>query len=711
MHTKLFFFGTVIITIISTSIVLSQTVLYDSIPSFYQLYPRNKSDNDSAIVTIKGEINSLVTFDSVIVRVDTSNVLWIRKAQFLNYNGNHAEFLLKPKIYLDTVEFSFEIQFSINATVVSDTLIDSVVCGDVFLIEGQSNALAYDPASFLPYQIEWVRSFGTMTDKDGVDIDGNETTPLDTTWGLAQADLFYSHLSVGITGLRLGKLISETYGIPVCIINGASGGTETKKHLRNDSDHDDLDTIYGRLLYRAIKASVVDDVSALFWWQGEGNTGGITSATNYYNRFQLIRDAWREDYNGIGKIYTAQLHVGSGATSSGNGALGANLLRENQRILALGDVDTEIMSANDIGGFDTDLTHFTADGYDIIGDRIFGQIKRDFYTASDTTELNSPNIIQAYFTNTEKTELVLKFNNTANIIWQTDSTINGVTRYLKDYFYFHNSSSIDTSIIASVQPIGNLLKLLLSNPSSADSVTYLPNSYYNQTTMLYEGPWLKNSNGIPALSFYKFPIDSIFVIDTTAATKPTGLSAVAISTSQINLNWNASIDPESGISYYNIYRDNTLIGQSSVLFFNDLSLNPGTLHVYEVSAINGVGLESQKSLPDTATTLPTYITDRIRNIIPESIALYQNFPNPFNQSTLIKYKLPQPGVVTLSVFNCLGEKIRTLVNQYTSPGIYNINWNGRNDIGNLVGSGIYFYQLTLNGVQVFNLHKKMLMVK
>ena len=501
-----------ILSLVFTTTIFSQTVSYDSIPAFYQLYARNKTDNDSAIVTVKGTVDDMIKYDSIIVEIDTNNVLWKKESQFLNYNEGTASFLMKPKIYADTVEFSFEIKFKSDTIVTSDTMIDKIVCGDVFLIQGQSNALAYDPVFFKPYQLEWVRSFGTMTDKDGVDINRNTTTATDTTWGLARADLLYSHLSVGITGLRLGYLISQTYGIPVCIINGAAGGTEIKKHLRNDFDHDDLDTIYGRLLYRAIKASVANKVSAIFWWQGEGNTGGNTGANNYYKRFPVIRTAWRENFVGIEKIYTAQLHVGSGATADRNGARGANFLREYQRILALNDPDTEIMSANDIGGFSTDFTHFTATGYKIIGDRIFGQIRRDFYGYEDTEDLDPPDISRAYFTDEKRNVLVLEFDNSTSLFWQKDTTINRTKRFMKDYFYLHTLTGVDSFVVKNGQILnGNLLRLELSGSSQAESVSYLPVSYYNRelgSASLYEGPWLRNSKDIPTLSFYKFPISS-----------------------------------------------------------------------------------------------------------------------------------------------------------------------------------------------------------
>ncbi len=88
--------------------------------------------------------------------------------------------------------------------------------------------------------------------------------------------------------------------------------------------------------------------------------------------------------------------------------------------------------------------------------------------------------------------------------------------------------------------------------------------------------------------------------------------------------------------------------------------------------------------------------------------LKQNYPNPFNPSTTIAYSLPKTTAVELIIYNMLGQKVRTLVHTVQAAGQYQVTWNGRDDAGNPVSSGFYFYQLrTLDGLQV----KKMLLLK
>jgi len=94
--------------------------------------------------------------------------------------------------------------------------------------------------------------------------------------------------------------------------------------------------------------------------------------------------------------------------------------------------------------------------------------------------------------------------------------------------------------------------------------------------------------------------------------------------------------------------------------------------------------------------------------LPDRFSLSQNYPNPFNPNTLIEYALPQASLVKLVIYNILGQKVKVLVDEYQKPGYKRILWDGKNGQGQMVSSGIYFYQLKA-GEQVFT--KKMIMVK
>jgi len=89
----------------------------------------------------------------------------------------------------------------------------------------------------------------------------------------------------------------------------------------------------------------------------------------------------------------------------------------------------------------------------------------------------------------------------------------------------------------------------------------------------------------------------------------------------------------------------------------------------------------------------TGITDET-NIIPKNFEVFQNFPNPFNPSTTIKYGLPKAAFVNVKVFNMLGQEVKTLVNEQKNAGTFRVQWNGDNNLGNKVSSGIYIFRVS-----------------
>ncbi|MFH1335515.1 MAG: T9SS type A sorting domain-containing protein, partial [Candidatus Zixiibacteriota bacterium] len=83
---------------------------------------------------------------------------------------------------------------------------------------------------------------------------------------------------------------------------------------------------------------------------------------------------------------------------------------------------------------------------------------------------------------------------------------------------------------------------------------------------------------------------------------------------------------------------------------------------------------------------------------PTAFELKQNYPNPFNPETEIEYNLTKPAQVNLTIYNLLGQKVRTLVNERQPAGSYKITWGGKSEQGKISSSGIYFYRLEVNGV-------------
>ena len=83
--------------------------------------------------------------------------------------------------------------------------------------------------------------------------------------------------------------------------------------------------------------------------------------------------------------------------------------------------------------------------------------------------------------------------------------------------------------------------------------------------------------------------------------------------------------------------------------------------------------------------------------MPTASALYQSYPNPFNPATVIRYDLAYPGYVDIRIYDVGGALVKVVENRYREPGRYEVGWNGNNERGNQVASGIYFYRLKTVG--------------
>ena len=94
--------------------------------------------------------------------------------------------------------------------------------------------------------------------------------------------------------------------------------------------------------------------------------------------------------------------------------------------------------------------------------------------------------------------------------------------------------------------------------------------------------------------------------------------------------------------------------------------------------------------------------------IPDRFTLAQNYPNPFNPVTTIEFSLPSRSSVTIEVINLLGQTVRTLVQREYAPGAYRVDWNGVDDAGNVVATGVYMYRLKTGE---FIQSRKMLLLK
>ena len=95
-------------------------------------------------------------------------------------------------------------------------------------------------------------------------------------------------------------------------------------------------------------------------------------------------------------------------------------------------------------------------------------------------------------------------------------------------------------------------------------------------------------------------------------------------------------------------------------------------------------------------------------ITPKEFALHQNYPNPFNPETNIRFDLAENTHASLSIFNLVGQKVATLINKTMDAGTYNVKWQGVNDNGSSLPTGMYIYELKTSK---FHSVKKLVLVK
>jgi hypothetical protein len=112
-------------------------------------------------------------------------------------------------------------------------------------------------------------------------------------------------------------------------------------------------------------------------------------------------------------------------------------------------------------------------------------------------------------------------------------------------------------------------------------------------------------------------------------------------------------------------------------------------------------------------TLDLLVDVTTGDVLPTSYGLSQNYPNPFNPETRIKYSLPEQASVSLKIYNLLGQEVLSLASEIQEAGFYEVTWNGHNNQGASVGTGVYFYRFeaTGNSGKKFTELKKMIFLK
>jgi hypothetical protein len=575
---------------LTTVISGAPTVAFNHFPKPLQLYPRNLATGLGNVL-VDGVVTS-TNCTQVALSILRNGVLYSNLTQSLTYSDGTAPFSINAPIPAELASYDFQFFATRNGTNHLIAAANDVVAGDVFVINGQSNAEArqfHDSANGNTNR--YLRSFGTRDDSGA-------TVAADLNWHLADGDPVYGPGAVGQWGLRLGRLIIDTYGIPVAIINGARGGWPITSFQRNDAKREDLQTDYGRTLFRAREAGVQNSVRALLWYQGESENG---DADAHEKGWITLHSNWREDFPAIEKFYVFQLHVGCGVDQFNTD------LRNRQRLLADRFADVEVMSTTGVSG---DGCHYTyVGGYATHAANIFRLMQRDLYGAAPQNNIEPPNPYYAYFSAVT--------HNLITVIMRNASDSLSFTPGAEADFRLEGSA---VTVLSGVAVSNQLVLTLSGDASGATGISY--GSHTGAAA-----PAITNANGVGLLAFHNLPIQPSL----GAPGVPANVASLAVCNDRIDLTWAAA----TNAAEYLIRRNGVVIGKTTGTVFTDSTVTAGPLYNYDIAAVSPVSTSAWSSVTSVMT-----VPDNVFAFVPEATnftVLYRlDIPNDLRLGPTLK---------------------------------------------------------------------------
>ena len=432
----------------------------DEKPEDNQFYARD--DQDEGTLYYNGTLDHAA--DSVLLKVYADDKPFKTERRKLAANNAYAFTVkLKPGLIRYKVEFGTKAG---SAETVLRT-VTNLVCGDAYIIEGQSNAEATGPNNgpaedpVTPIN-DWIRSYGNQS--EGTTRGGWGNAVRTHIWGKPD----YGDHQVGAWGMVLASNLVSKYGIPVCLINGAIGGTPIWQHQPNPTNHYDTSgefyrnpyKIYGSLLTRVAAARLTHGIRGVLWHQGENDSGsgaptGDWNHKSYQQYFVDVTAGWKQDYPNLQHYYVFQvwpLPCNMGPKD--------DQLREAQRTLPLLYSNLRNMSTVGVVSPATGrgMCHYDLEGHAQMARLISPLVEQDNYGFVPKQAITAPNLRRVWFTSTSQDELALDFVQPMG--WRDE---------MKRYVYLDDG----VAPISSGSVSGNVLTLKLTAPSHATTITYL----------------------------------------------------------------------------------------------------------------------------------------------------------------------------------------------------------------------------------------------
>ena len=477
--------ASIVVTEPTTDPWISRVPEKDEKPEEGQFYARDESGEGT--LYYNGTLDQ--TADEVFLKVYADEELYKTESAKPNADQSYSLAVkLKPGLIKYRVEFGTKMG---NRETILDRVGD-LVCGDAYLIDGQSNALATDTDEESPRETsEWIRSYGGPTGRDDGDNWLRERMKQAAAAGLTRPNLWCRPVwkrnapehqaELGWWGMELAKRLVASQKVPVFFINAAVGGTRIDEHQPTPGNHADLDTMYGRMLWRVQQARMTHHIRAVIWHQGEsdqgadGPTGGFGWET-YQQYFVAMSAAWKSDMPNIKHYYVYQIWPDACAMGGDNGS--GDRLREAQRTLPQLYSNMSILSTYGIkppGG-----CHFPLVGWSELARMVHPMIERDFYGKQFSESITPPALRSVRYTSAAQNEIAIEFDQP--IVWQET--------LIRDFYVDDEAGKV---ISGSVKE--NVLLLKLNDSGKATRLTYLKERDWNQDRLLL------GANGLAALTF------------------------------------------------------------------------------------------------------------------------------------------------------------------------------------------------------------------
>ena len=601
-------------------------VVFEQLPRELQLYPRNASNQAEVFVSGK---TSVVGYTKIGMQMLREGVLTTVVSQTLVSELTSALFSLSAIIKAEPAEYSFRVFVykGTDSTLVADR--KRVVCGDVYILYGQSNALGlsdYDKLYSFNFDDKFFRN---VTYPYG-------GTPAQMSWYAGKQPF----ASVGGFGLTMQRLILENYGIPTCVINGGQGGTAIAAlTIRDPINHANPITFYGDLLNRAQWAGVAKQVKAIIWKQGEEDAG--SGLPNYPGKFATLYNQFKEDYNSA-RLYVSQINILSNPQDS------AAALRDFQRRTKYLFKNVETIATVGMPGYDG--VHYSGLAHQRLAFEQYRLIARDIYGSKDTVQINSPDIRKTFY-NTRKDSITLVFDDQAQMVWKSDTTFyNFATgakiayRELKDFFYLDRQAGLVTGGSAN----GNRVVLSLKQPASAKTLRYLPAFFSDEpASPFYDGPTLRNARGMRAFSFDNVPIAD--------AIAPVTLAARPISEKQIDLFWTA---PPTAQTQYLERADGTPTNFKQIAVLNGTTATYTDTNIPDMFGTYHYRLRSYSATSESPYGSIVSARPLVLGVEPTG-PIVQIYPNPLASDRLLRVEAQSVTFTELTVRDVLGRTVKS----------------------------------------------------